>query len=77
MCHNFQGYDSYPILQYLYKNGILPSVVPNGAKIMALTVPACKIRMIDSLNFLPMALSKLPAMFGFDESLERLFPSPI
>ncbi len=74
ICHNFQGYDSYPILKYLYQNGILPSIVPNGAKIMSLTVPACKIRMIDSLNFLPMALSKLPAMFGFNELEKGTFP---
>ncbi|CAC5392997.1 unnamed protein product [Mytilus coruscus] len=26
LCHNFKGYDSYPILQYLYKNGVLPEV---------------------------------------------------
>ena len=31
-CHNFKGYDSYPILKYLYNNGIIPKVIPNGAK---------------------------------------------
>ena len=67
LCHNFQGYDSYPILQYLYQNAIIPSVVANGAKIMSLTVPNCKIKMIDSINFLPMALAKLPEIFGFSE----------
>lgn len=30
--------------------------------------------MIDSLNFLPMALSKLPGMFGFDELAKGTFP---
>lgn len=39
MCHNFQVYDSYPILQYLYKHAIIPSIVPNGANIMCLQVP--------------------------------------
>ncbi len=34
LCHNFQGYDSYPILQYFYNNAIVPNMVPNGAKIM-------------------------------------------
>lgn len=24
LCHNFKGYDSFPILQYLYQNGFLP-----------------------------------------------------
>ncbi|XP_045215064.2 uncharacterized protein LOC123565260 [Mercenaria mercenaria] len=74
ICHNFQGYDSYPILQYLYKNAIVPTVIPNGAKIMSLIVPSCKIKMIDSINFLPMALSKLPAMFGFSELSKGYFP---
>ena len=74
ICHNFQGYDSYPILQYLYKHTIVPTIIPNGAKIMSLVVPICKIRMIDSINFLPMALSKLPDMFGFTELAKGYFP---
>ena len=41
LCHNFQGYDSYPILQYLYKNAIIPIVVLNVAKVMDLTVDMC------------------------------------
>jgi hypothetical protein len=74
LCHNFQGYDSYPILQYLYRHGIIPTIVPNGAKILSLTVESCKIKMIDSINFLPMALAKLPAMFGFEELKKGYFP---
>lgn len=74
LCHNFQGYDSYPILQYLYSNAVQPKIVPSGAKIMCLTVPSCKIKMIDSINFLPMALAKLPAMFGFSELKKGYFP---
>ena len=74
LCHNFQGYDSYPILQYLYRQEIVPNVVPNGAKIMCLSVQSCKIKMIDSINFLPMALVKLPAMFGLEEMSKGIFP---
>ena len=74
LCHNFQGYDSYPILQYLYKHAIQPTVIPNGAKMMCLTVPSCKIKMLDSINFLPMALAKLPSMFGFTELKKGYFP---
>ena len=74
LCHNFQRYDSYPILQYLYKNAIVPTIIPNGAKIMSLTIDICKIKMIDSINFLPMALSKLPQMFGFEELKKGYFP---
>ena len=74
LCHNFQGYDSYPILQYLYQHAIIPTIVPNGAKIMSLTVRSCKIKMIDSINFLPQALAKLPEMFGFSELKKGYFP---
>lgn len=71
LCHNFQGYDSYPILQYLYENAVIPTVVANGAKIMCLT---CKIKLIDSINCMPMALAKLPEMFGFSELKKGYFP---
>ena len=41
---------------------------------MCLTVPSFKIKMIDSINFLPMALEKLPSMFGFTEIKKGYFP---
>ena len=74
LCHNFKRYDSIPILQYLYGNGVKPTIIPNGGKNMSIEVPRCKIRMIDSLNFLPTALSKLPKMFGFTELHKGIFP---
>ena len=74
LCHNFQGYDSYPILQYLYKNSVLPNVVANGAIIMSLTMPHCKIKMIDSIDFIPMALTKSSQTFGFNELKKGYFP---
>ncbi|WAQ94828.1 LOW QUALITY PROTEIN: hypothetical protein MAR_007299 [Mya arenaria] len=39
ICHNFKGYDSYPILQYLHDNAILPEVITNGTKFMSIKVP--------------------------------------
>ena len=74
LCHNFKGYDSVPILQYLYKNGGKPTIIPNGGKNMSIEVPRCKIRMIDSLNFLLTALSKIPKMIGFTELHKGYFP---
>ena len=53
---------------------IIPNVIPNGAKIMCLTVPSCKIRLIDSINFLPMAPAKLPRIFEFKELRKGYFP---
>jgi len=55
VCHNFKGYDSYPILRFLHNNAILPDVITTGSKYMSITVPQCKMRFIDSLNFIPMA----------------------
>ena len=37
-------------------------------------MPHCKIKMIDSINFLPMALAKLPQTFGFNELKKGYFP---
>ena len=72
LCHNFKGYDSFPILKYLYQNGVLPKIVRKGAN--TIEVPSCNIRMIDSINCLPVALSKLQKMFGIKELQKGHFP---
>ena len=46
----------------------------NGAKIMKMSVLESDIRFIDSLNFLPMPLSKFPKTFGFTELVKGYFP---
>ena len=74
LCHIFKGYDSFPILQYLFKNAIIPKIIPWGANNMSVEVPACNIRMIDSMNFLPSALSELPKIFGLKEMAKGFFP---
>ena len=43
-------------------------VIHTGQKIMQLTIKDYNIRLIDSLNFLQMALAKFPETFGLDES---------
>jgi hypothetical protein len=30
IAHNFKGYDSLPILEYLYQNGVKPTFIANG-----------------------------------------------
>ena len=74
ICHNFKGYDSYPVLQYLHDIAILPEVITNGTKFMSIKVPVCKIRFIDSLNFIPMALVDMPKAFGESELSKGYFP---
>ena len=41
---------------------------------MHIEVPGCRVRMIDSINFLPSALSELPKMFGLEELKKGYFP---
>ena len=74
LAHNLKGYDGYFILQFLYDNAVKPDVIMNGAKIMSITVPGMGITFKDSLNYFPMALSKLPKAFGIQELCKGYFP---
>ena len=75
MAHNFQGYDSYPIIKFLNENAIRYAVLYNGAKCVTLTTEKpFKIKFIDSLNFIPMALAKFPKTFAQPELCKGYFP---
>ena len=81
IAHNFQGYDSYPILKHLHANTIACKAIYNGAKCITLETKTdkphhCKIKIkfIDSLNFIPMALAKFPKTFAQSELCKGYFP---
>ena len=82
IAHNFQGYDSYPILKQLNQQAIPYDVIYNGAKCVTLTTNTKEkqtlfqidIKFIDSLNFIPMALARFPKTFGQDELCKGYFP---
>ncbi|XP_032227446.2 uncharacterized protein LOC116610891 [Nematostella vectensis] len=75
LAHNFKGYDSYFILEYLFENGIKPNVIFTGGKVMHLKVDSLNIEMKCTLNFFQMPLSKLPKAFGFDHITQKgVFP---
>ena len=86
IAHNFQGYDSYFILNQLNQEAIPYDVIYNGAKCMTLTTNtkqdqkrkrtlfAPEIKFIDSINFIPMALARFPKTFGQDELCKGYFP---
>ena len=74
VAHNMKGYDGMFILDYLYKNCIIPSMILAGGKIMSMDIPFNSIKVIDSLNFLPMPLSSMPKTFGIDELKKGFFP---
>ena len=81
MAHNFQGYDSYPILKFLNENTVGCDTIYNGAKCVTLKTKVrekhqfgIKIKFIDSLNFIPMALAKFPKTFAQPELCKGYFP---
>ena len=81
IAHNFQGYDSYPILKCFHANTIACKAIYNGAKCVTLETKTekshhskIKIKFIDSLNFIPMALAKFPKTFAQPELCKGYFP---
>ena len=81
IAHNFQGYDSYPIIKFLNENAIECDTIYNGTKCVTLKTKTkekhqfgIKIKFIDSLNFIPMALAKFPKTFDQDELCKGYFP---
>ena len=74
IAHNFQGYDSYFIIKFLNENAIHYEIIYRGAKCLSMTIPMLNIRFIDSLNFIPMGLAKLPKTFAQPELCKGYFP---
>ena len=74
VAHNFQGYDGYFIQNFLNKNAIKYEVILRGAKILSMTIPMFNMKFVDSLNFIPMSLSKFPKTFGMTELCKGYFP---
>ena len=74
VAHNFKGYDSYFVQDYLNKKCVPFELICTGAKIMCLTVPMFKVKFIDSYNFIPMALAKFPETFDRNELRKGYFP---
>ena len=68
IAHNSQSYDLYFVMQHMLKNGRTPDrCIRRGGKLLYVTRRDDCIRFIDSLCFLPMALSKLSSAFDLDE----------
>jgi G:T-mismatch repair DNA endonuclease (very short patch repair protein) len=70
VAHNFKGFDSYFLIEYiLTKTNITPKLIMKGAHVLCMQFG--HIKMIDSLNFMQMGLSKLPASLGLNPSLKK------
>ena len=72
LAHNFQGYDSYPLVEEYHRQKRVLEQTRNRAKILQLKVG--DIRFIDSLSFFQMPLSAFPKTFGLTELKKGCFP---
>ena len=69
-----QAFDGYFILKWLVNNGIKPSLIMNGNKIVQLDVEKYHIHFRDSLNYNTQSLAKWPATFGLHGIGKGTFP---
>ncbi|XP_032235990.1 uncharacterized protein LOC116617401 [Nematostella vectensis] len=81
LAHNFKGYDSYLVLEWVFANGYKPTVIFNGGKTLYMNFPAYKVDFKDTLNFMPFALSKMPKTFGSEHiackgTFQHIFNTP-
>ena len=74
VAHNGKGYDFQFIRKWLIDNGLTPYVINSGSKITFMELNEYKIRFVDSLNFLLMALREFPKTFGLTELKKGYFP---
>ncbi|KAG8176636.1 hypothetical protein JTE90_028618 [Oedothorax gibbosus] len=74
LAHNLKGFYGQFNLKWLLENRYEPKVIRQGSKLMSVEVTPLQIRFIDSFNFLPMGLSKLPKTFGKEEIAKGYFP---
>ena len=75
IAHNSKAYDSYFIYNYMLQNSIIPDpIIFSGFKIIYMRIGRqLNMRIIDSLNFLPMPLSHFPKYFELNELKKGIF----
>ena len=71
IAHNGQAYDHQFILHYILKKKtqLSPELIMRGTKILAMYLS--NVKFIDSINYFPMALSKLPKAFDLPSVLKK------
>ncbi|XP_030757090.1 uncharacterized protein LOC115882961 [Sitophilus oryzae] len=73
LAHNGGGFDHQFILDYiLQQTDLTPELITRGTKLVLMSVG--NVKFLDSLNYFPMALSKLPKAFGLTELKKGYFP---
>jgi hypothetical protein len=74
IAHNFRGFDGVLLLREMLNRNTIPDCILRGQKVMTMRVRGCNIRFVDSYNFLPMGLAKLPGAFGLEIGEKGYFP---
>jgi G:T-mismatch repair DNA endonuclease (very short patch repair protein) len=70
VAHNGQAYDHQFVLNYiLMQTDIKPEIIMRGTKIILMQLQ--NLKFIDSLNFFPMSLAKLPKAFGLSNTFKK------
>jgi hypothetical protein len=76
IAHNMKSSDGYFIMNYIMNNitpeDKMPKCILNGSKLLVIDFNGIKI--IDYINFIPMALAKFPKTFGLSELKKGYFP---
>ena len=76
IAHNFKGYDSTFVQEWILNSltirDAMPNIIMNGSKIISLVFR--KIKIIDSVSFIPMPLDKFSKTFGIKELSKGYFP---
>ena len=75
-CTQHEKLRRFLLMEFIIKNILptdnVPEILLNGSKLLVIKFMGIKI--IDSINFIPMALSKMPKTFGLNELKKGFFP---
>ena len=77
VAHNAKAFDLYPTLEALIdRHAVRPDkIIYNGSKVMYMYIgKKLNLTFVDSLNFLPIKLAKIPEAFGLKELQKGYFP---
>ncbi|XP_018578192.1 uncharacterized protein LOC108916426 [Anoplophora glabripennis] len=70
VAHNGQVFDHQFCLNYiLTQTDLTPELIMRGTKIISMVMD--NVKFLDSLNYFPMALSKLPKAFGLGDNFKK------
>ncbi|XP_067291546.1 uncharacterized protein [Pseudorasbora parva] len=74
LAHNASGFDSHILLEYFVSEGIAPKIIMQGCRIIYMYDTAFKQRYIDTLSYMAMSLSKIPAALNLPVRDKGFFP---